>query len=83
VALAVTPPHAFVLTVPHGLLVRQPLCCDGLTPPIVFAENSTRMSHPAASGPALRTTESPVLADPLAGRRLSRRSFIELPIVVS
>src|SRR5262249_46310749 len=30
VALAVTPPHALVLTVPHGVLVCQPLCCDGL-----------------------------------------------------
>ena len=44
VALAVTPPHALVLTVPHGSLVCQPLFCDGLTPPIDFNDNSLRMS---------------------------------------
>src|ERR1700716_946027 len=46
VALAVTPPHALVLTVSHGLLVRQPLLCDGLMPPIDLVVSSDFMSNP-------------------------------------
>src|SRR5262249_40124799 len=54
---AVTPPHALVLTVPHGSLVCQPLCFGGLTPRMDSDENANRPSRRAATAPSRPTTQ--------------------------
>src|SRR5262249_13916124 len=70
VALAVTPPHALVLTVSHGFFVRQPLLCDGSPTPISSLNNLLRIPRRSDAGMTCKRprNQSRILASPISGR---------------